>query len=349
MLAAMIQTTKFLGIALAGLFGLLGVLTDYRDKQGRVTSWGRIALFGTIISTGVALASQELDFLKSARDEHETSLKALEQAKANAAMLQQIGRAVDPLDSFIVDAWLRLALNDPELSSYRERATKLIQQALASAKPGSEKLDGNMVASITNSDKSIVQVSFGPDSPAFPDPKKEPIAYFALRYMEFALEFYEQVPDLTVAPSASLPAPDLEIMLNTADPPAQVDLTYDVATGNFGISAWGMQTDPKYWRNTRNVLAVSDLPGRHMIVAIRSVTTPSATDAGLNAKLLRIRSNLEFRSMLIKLPRGRNLWVHKWPLANHDDSGLPFFDLTFPSTNAQEFDVPGQKSTIGSQ
>ena len=247
MLAALIQTTKFLGIALAGLFGLLGVLTDYRDKQGRVTRWGRIALFGTIISTVVALASQELDFLKSARDEHETSLKALEQAKANAAMLQQIGRAVDPLDSLVVDAWLRLDLNDPELSSYRERATKLIRRALASAKPGDVRLDGNIVASITNANKGIVQVSFGPDSPAFPDPGKEPIAYFALRYIEFALEFYEHVPDLTAAPSASLPPPDLEIMLGTADPPAKLDLTYDLATAEFGIAVSEMQTDPKYW------------------------------------------------------------------------------------------------------
>lgn len=81
MFTALIATIKFLAIAVTGIFGILGLLTKYRDQEDRLTRWGQVALWGIVASTVIALASQELDFLKQARDEHETNVKSLSRPK----------------------------------------------------------------------------------------------------------------------------------------------------------------------------------------------------------------------------------------------------------------------------
>ncbi len=98
MLDTAILVFKYAGILLAGCFGLLGVLTEYRDKKGNVTKWGRIAVIGAIVSTTLAVISQDLDFRRQAQEDRASAQRAERQAQSNAGLLEQIARAVDPLD-----------------------------------------------------------------------------------------------------------------------------------------------------------------------------------------------------------------------------------------------------------
>lgn len=45
-----ISVMKVISMIAAAVFGAVGVLTEYRDKQGNVTRWGKVALAGVIIS-----------------------------------------------------------------------------------------------------------------------------------------------------------------------------------------------------------------------------------------------------------------------------------------------------------
>ncbi len=52
---------KFAALIIGGIFSAIGLLTDYRDKKGAVTRWGKIALFGIVLSTIVAAGTQAIE------------------------------------------------------------------------------------------------------------------------------------------------------------------------------------------------------------------------------------------------------------------------------------------------
>lgn len=112
----MIQITlialKFAALITGGIFAAVGLLTDYRDKHGKVTRWGRIALFGIVLSTVIGAGTQAVE---SYRDQ-ETALandaanrKSEEQTRN---MLGQIKRAIYPLRSIALEQlWISYPAN----------------------------------------------------------------------------------------------------------------------------------------------------------------------------------------------------------------------------------------------
>lgn len=47
---------KAVSMVATGVFGVIGVLTDYKDAKDRVTTWGKIAIIGILISATLSLA-----------------------------------------------------------------------------------------------------------------------------------------------------------------------------------------------------------------------------------------------------------------------------------------------------
>jgi hypothetical protein len=52
---------KEVAIILTGLFGMLGLLTNFRDENKKVTVWGKLSLAGVLISTAIAAFTQYMD------------------------------------------------------------------------------------------------------------------------------------------------------------------------------------------------------------------------------------------------------------------------------------------------
>jgi hypothetical protein len=64
-------------LALADVFGTLGLLKDFRDgKTKRLTKWRRIALYEILISTAITFIASVLDSAKSAHDARESERQA---------------------------------------------------------------------------------------------------------------------------------------------------------------------------------------------------------------------------------------------------------------------------------
>jgi hypothetical protein len=327
MLHLLIEVSKFLGLFLAGVFGILGVLTEYRDEEGKITKWGRRAVIGTIVSTMVAFISQGLEFQMQAQEQHEANEKSLKQAQANTALLEQLSRAVDPLNSFEVWAWVGVDFNTPELAAYGNRVSQAINEALKSAKPEDRYLKNGIVVTSRESDfGKILSVAINPTSPSFPNERTEPVAYYLVRYLDISFRFKKaSLP----SPAGEPPIPDLEIDVGTADEPSSVALTYNVEKKQFEIEATSMQANSEFWRNHGNVLAVPDLYKLGTTVAIVSgVGFPPGNP--LNAKILKSRRNLSIRVVSIRLPRGRKLWLRNWPQPKLDDDGLSNYDVALP-------------------
>jgi hypothetical protein len=77
---------KVVSLVATGLFGALGLLTKYRDDQGRITRWGRIALGGIILSSAVSLILYALEASRAKA----ASIRAKAEADATAKKLEAI-------------------------------------------------------------------------------------------------------------------------------------------------------------------------------------------------------------------------------------------------------------------
>jgi hypothetical protein len=86
---------KVLAIVVGGIFAVIGLLHDYRDKKGKITDWGRIALWGIGVSTVIGVLTQTIE-------SHQDKKHSDEQRERTERLLSEIGRAVYPLQSIAV-------------------------------------------------------------------------------------------------------------------------------------------------------------------------------------------------------------------------------------------------------
>jgi hypothetical protein len=67
---------KILAIVLTGIFGGIGLLTDFRDKRTKkITPWGRASLIGIILSTAVGVVTHWLDSVDTEKQTRTTLLQ----------------------------------------------------------------------------------------------------------------------------------------------------------------------------------------------------------------------------------------------------------------------------------
>ena len=94
---------KFAGILVSGALGILGTVTETRDKKtGRLTTWGKTALWLTIAGLGVAFGAQLFDSLNQKRDAEESrkrsealSNKLEEQGKQSSKIVTNLNQQAE--------------------------------------------------------------------------------------------------------------------------------------------------------------------------------------------------------------------------------------------------------------
>jgi hypothetical protein len=86
---------KASSIVLAGAFGILGLLTEFKDKDKKITKWGRISLIGILVTTLLGVIAQ-------VKESSDSSDKALALAKKSDETLNDIERSLSPLGRFTV-------------------------------------------------------------------------------------------------------------------------------------------------------------------------------------------------------------------------------------------------------
>jgi hypothetical protein len=104
-----VSVWKASSIVLTGAFGILGLLTEFRNKDtNRITRWGWLALGGIVLSTTLGTAAQ----LKESADDAKKALKLAEQSDET---LSDIKRAMSPLTPPTVSVTFRIDCNDSDL------------------------------------------------------------------------------------------------------------------------------------------------------------------------------------------------------------------------------------------
>lgn len=107
MIEILLIALKFAALIVGGVFAAIGLLTNYRHEDGTVSKWGKIALFGIILSTIIAAGTQAVE---SFRDRQTTLANDSANRKSEGLtqiILEQTRRALFPLNNVALKLTLR--------------------------------------------------------------------------------------------------------------------------------------------------------------------------------------------------------------------------------------------------
>lgn len=92
-----VSAWKASSIVLAGAFGIIGLLTDFRDRETRkITLWGYISLSGILLSS---IGGGIVQIVESQSD----AAKSLELARQSASMINNLERILSPIKDLSVE------------------------------------------------------------------------------------------------------------------------------------------------------------------------------------------------------------------------------------------------------
>ena len=134
----LLAAIKFLGIIAAAAFAVLGIGHDFRNKSGKLTQWGKVAIWGVIGSTLLSTGSQVLEVLKARKD----AVKSLELIGSVSETLAEVKRSLEPvdLDQVTFSFGLFFSIDDRAFDGYRPRLEAAYQSAKAELDRSRQKL-----------------------------------------------------------------------------------------------------------------------------------------------------------------------------------------------------------------
>jgi hypothetical protein len=241
---------KFASIMLGGVSGILALLVDFKDKEGRITRWGRLALWGVVISFILSAIMQTIEIYKDRQ-------AAKAEAERTHQFLSAIERGIYNLapDQMSFELSLEESLDSPYLRKYGERlkafakayehkAVKLPKGTQCYCSPldnGREKVDGFII------DRR---------SPLFPDPKAEPEAWKMIAQMEVSVSIYKR--DSLVSPD-TLTTDKANLFFNTIS--VSTELSVMLTSHSVEIVARNMRPNSEdfQWHNQGGIESLLDM------------------------------------------------------------------------------------------
>lgn len=316
-IAVALNLSKIIGTALSGAFGLLGLLTDYRDeKTKKITTWGKVAFFGIVISTVVALVSQSLESAKQTRDAKNAALAADRLVHQSDSILHAVDRTIDPLTDVAVSWWMTVPIDDPEMASYKKRLLEGVAQLVDNEKehhhdphlgsPARQKADGTIQA-----------VSIPIDSSLFPQ-QTETIPFYLLAFSGLHLQFFSPPQSLNsfrAADFVKLPIPNLEMQVSSMGPLPMSNsykLQYDLVTKQLQIVAYQLPSDPDEWHSDGKIVSIFDLSNVQMAILLDNTMGPPRPAAGqpsTGGNISRLRAEMVLGSVIFQV-KNRAFWVN---------------------------------------
>ncbi len=114
----LVAILKFVSVVLTGTFGVFGALYNFKDKDGKITKWGRRNLCALVACLLIAVVSFVFEQAVLKRKAQESAAKAQKLLSTATAIL-------DPLNRIEVSFIYSLPLSLPVLKAYREDLRRL--------------------------------------------------------------------------------------------------------------------------------------------------------------------------------------------------------------------------------
>lgn len=235
---------KLLAVLLTGIFGLIGLLVDYKDRTGRITRGGRWALIGVVLSTVVAVASQAV----------ETKIKSKEDSEAAEKTLRLLTEIRYPFRDAYVTA--NMLVPRASLPSY----FSTIDQTFV------HYTDSDSDDDTIDPETGDLGLNISKTSKLFP--KENSMEWNALANVRIEFCFYKTPIDTSRFKNCVFPKPDLHFVARTND----VVIQYYNSRADAQVLAMRMEANPRQvqWRSNGKIASLGDLSGSQLIVCLEN-------------------------------------------------------------------------------
>ncbi len=285
---------KFVAIGTAAVFGVLALTVEYRDKKGKMTKWGRVALLGVVISAVISASIQTLETINANLDSREAARRAADQLRRSELVLTKIERIAHPMEPPEVTVVWQLGNSFPGgdalIKRLREFGKKLQGDPAIADMPNS----GIFVSS---SQQDGVPLSFRilPSSQLYPSREAEPelntlIGDSNPTFSLFSAETGLQLARKKIEASELRPSigyfgeyGDYSFSISSED---GVELIYHIERDV--LSIWFTGTPEKrFIKQTGQIVSIPDLETSSGLLYASDVTVPSHGNDWPNLRLAR--------------------------------------------------------------
>lgn len=171
---------KALGITATAGFGVVGMLTDFRDKTTqRVTRWGRVALFGAATSAVISLVIHGAEVWKSRSEAAASAAKTQAELVRSNELLTQVSRTLERVDpeQIRLGVGVLVPIRQAGFEAYKRRLDAKIDDLSKQLERSGDKLvelpeSGLQLLQAGGAGKSRLILSISPGSDYWPDPAK---------------------------------------------------------------------------------------------------------------------------------------------------------------------------------
>jgi hypothetical protein len=128
-------------LGILSIFGATasGLLVEYKDKKtGRITKWGRYALYGLAISFLIGTSNLWIDYAQKSRQTRDDAEKARINTEKTLQIVSDINRSLNPFKDVRVSFSFAYPFDDPDLARYRQRLDEGVRALLPDIRPQRE-------------------------------------------------------------------------------------------------------------------------------------------------------------------------------------------------------------------
>jgi hypothetical protein len=298
-----------------GLEDLLGLVERLMPApvppMTRFVRWLRRNKLGLVAAAVAAVALATLAWLAYRGNVQVAQMESLIERQETVA--QDVQRALHPIQGVEVTATIAVRPKTPELATFEARLAREIGPRLPLILR-----DPTFLESVVASDaQGPLKLEARPDSPLWPSKEGEPVAFFALRYINLRLAFYLSTQ------AASPPAADLTVDTTTSSGTADPRLNLNLRNGGIAV-VFNERPDPKYWRRASGkITSVMDLTEATLEVSIENIRASGIPI--VDASLARARASLGLEMLVLRID-GREFVLRQADLQPQSrPDGLPCY------------------------
>jgi hypothetical protein len=303
---------KYLSLFIGSISGVIGLLSDFRNKKtNKITKNGYRLLWLIVISAFISTMLQTLELYRDKKKDELAEKRNLEESVKTNQMLSDLNRTLNPIKDIRASYTIRIPLNDPKLNSYRLRLTTQLDSIIKTA----SNLKGKQKEAILSKDygiyikgyrgDSIFSVELLNGSLLLPDKVSEALAYYVLNLCEADYSFFNS----TVKNISDTTKPDFKFSVATSTLSDGFEgvhrINYNLTTKSLYIDAFLIDVPSNLWSKTGKIISIPDLSEAKLIIDLSGFLT--AGDDNMRKQLYEVRKGFILENSFLIMSEGREM------------------------------------------
>jgi hypothetical protein len=328
-----IAILKATGAVAGGVLGIAGLLADFKNKEGVLTTAGRAVLFGIVLSSAIGVSDTIFEAYKAKSD-------SKSQAERTEHMLHEISRNLQPITELSASYWIEIPPGSKIVDSYIARLSKGIEDRMEALNAVSGKhQDDGLTVSMNDSDGTPLTVNITSKSDLWPKGEEEVIGDITAFFPLTITILKNPVSPETYAPVWQSKRQSLSAL---AIMPKSSVLTWDIKTRRLSIFATS-EFYKSAWVSDGSIVSVLDLRGAQLILVTPNSSESSRAqlhnDQVWEGNMEMLDASLRLRALVLRFGGGRRMELSGKQFKKTKYAfGYPIFSLVFPK-NDDEFET----------